>query len=282
MSDVDALAADWLGASRRAAEGLGRVLADTPTSQERVRETGSVGEGGDRTLVIDERAEDAVFAELERLHDEGARFTALSEERGSVGFGDERVRVVIDPLDGSLNAKRGLPHVAVSIAVADGPTMADVAFGFVADLSTGEEWAARRGEGTTYGGAPLPAAPPERRDHLGRLEVVALEQADPRNLVGVLGHLTERAHRVRALGAMAISICQVAQARVDGMVSLWRCRAVDVAAGQLIVRESGGHVAFGGLDDPLAAPLGLEAGAPIACARTEAGLAELLEVVGGR
>jgi myo-inositol-1(or 4)-monophosphatase len=81
---------------------------------------------------------------------------------------------------------------------------------------------------------------------------------------------------------MAISICQVAQARVDGMVSLWRCRAVDVAAGQLIVRESGGHVAFGGLDDPLAAPLGLEAGAPIACARTEAGLAELLEVVGGR
>ena len=283
MEHVDPLAADWLGASRRAADGLRRVLAQTPTSQERVLETGSVGEGGDRTLIIDQQSEDAVFAELERLHDEGARFTALSEERGIVDFGDEGVRVVIDPLDGSLNAKRGLPHVAVSIAVADGPTMADVAFAFVADLSTGEEWAARRGEGTTYGGQPLPVpAPPERRDRHGRLEVVAIEQADPRNLVGALDRLTDRAHRVRALGAMAISICQVAQARVDGMVSLWRCRAVDVAAGQLIVRESGGHVAFAGLDDPLGAPLELEPSAPIACALTREGLAELLVVVDGR
>ena len=69
-----------------------------------MRETGSVGEGGDRTLVIDQQAEDGVFAELERLHHDGARFTALSEERGIVDFGGDGVTVVIDPLDGSLNA----------------------------------------------------------------------------------------------------------------------------------------------------------------------------------
>ena len=57
------------------------------------------------------------------------------------------MRVVIDPLDGSLNAKRGMRSYALSIAVADGPTMADVVFGYVYDFGYGEEWTARRGEG---------------------------------------------------------------------------------------------------------------------------------------
>src|SRR4051795_8305600 len=125
---------DWLGACRRAAEGLRAVLEEHPTSAERVVETGDTGGGGDRTLVIDALAEDRVFAELELLHDDGARFTAISEERGVVDFGDGGVLVVVDPIDGSLNAKRGLPHHALSVAVADGPTMADVVFGFVHDL----------------------------------------------------------------------------------------------------------------------------------------------------
>src|SRR3954451_12425595 len=115
-----ALEADWLRAGRTAAAALGRLLDERPTTRERVEETGTRGEGGDRTLVIDQKAEDAVFAELERLHGEGHRFTAVSEERGEVDFGDPSVLVVIDPLDGSLNAKRGLPAHALSIAVADG------------------------------------------------------------------------------------------------------------------------------------------------------------------
>src|SRR5919109_3066575 len=86
---------DWLGACRRAAQGLREVLVDHPTSRERVIETGERGEGGDRTLVIDAAAEDAVFGELDRLHDDGARFTAVSEERGYVYYGDPDVLVVI-------------------------------------------------------------------------------------------------------------------------------------------------------------------------------------------
>src|SRR5215204_5457799 len=116
---LKALEHDWLGACRRAAGGLKEVLADNPTSQERVVETGERGGGGDRTLVIDALAEDRVFAELDRLHAEGARFTAISEERGVVQFGAEGGPpfVVIDPIDGSLNAKRGLTHHALSVAV---------------------------------------------------------------------------------------------------------------------------------------------------------------------
>src|SRR4051812_18668678 len=115
------LSADWLGACRRAAEALHDILLERPTPAERVRETGNRGEGGDRTLVIDGDAEAAVFAELDRLHAGGARFTAVSEERGEVDYGDPGVLVVVDPIDGSMNAKRGLPHHSLSIAVADGP-----------------------------------------------------------------------------------------------------------------------------------------------------------------
>jgi len=281
MASTDtALQADWLGACRRATEGLRAVLAAHPTSRERVLETGVRGEGGDRTLVIDRAAEDAVFAELDALHATGARFTAVSEERGEVDYGDGDVRVIIDPIDGSMNAKRGLPHYALSIAVADGPTMADVVFGYVFDFGPGEEWCARRGAGASLSGRPLPPAPPERRDRRGRLELVAIESADPRWIARAAEDLERHVGRVRAIGAIAVSLCQVASTRVDGMVSLWRCRAVDAAAAQLVVRESGGYVAFPGADaPPLGAALDLEPHSAVVAARTEQGLADLLSVV---
>jgi myo-inositol-1(or 4)-monophosphatase len=269
-----ALEADWLGACRAAAEGLRRVLRENPTSRERVIETGTTGGGGDQTLVIDRAAEDAVFAQLERLHAEGHRFCAISEERGVVDFGGDDVRVVIDPIDGSMNAKRGLTHHALSIAVADGPTMGDVAFGYVLDLGPEEEWCARRGEGAWLDGRPLDP-PGERRTRDGRLELVAIESASPRWIAAAGPELERTVGRVRAIGSIAISLCQVAAARVDGMATLWKCRAVDAAAAQLIVRESGGFVSFTEMPEPLAAPLDLEPRSPVVAARTREALAEL-------
>src|SRR3954447_8353892 len=272
------LSHDWLRARRRAAEGLQGVLGDNPTSTERVVETGDRGEGGDLTLVIDAAAEDAVFSELDGLHAAGARFTAVSEERGFVDYGDPAVLVVIDPIDGSLNAKRGLTHHALSVAVADGPTMADVAFGYVYDLGPGEEWRATRGGGAFLNDAPLDDPLPERRRKDGKLELLAIESANPKWLAASSDALQRVTGRVRAMGSIAISLCQVAATRVDGMATLWNCRAVDAAAAQLIVRESGGMVAFTACDEPLSAPLDLEPRSPVVASRTEAALAELLTV----
>jgi myo-inositol-1(or 4)-monophosphatase len=81
--------------------------------------------------------------------------------------------------------------------------------------------------------------------------------------------------RLRAIGSIAVSMCQVAATRVDGMATLWNCRAVDAAAAQLVVRESGGYVAFTAMDDPLGAPLDLEPRSPVVAARTDRALAEL-------
>jgi len=266
--------ADWLGACRAAVVGLREVLRESPTSRERVIETGTRGGGGDRTLVIDQQAEDIVFEQLDRLRDAGARFTAVSEERGVVDFGDDGILVVIDPIDGSMNAKRGLTHHALSIAVADGPTMADVRFGYVFDLGPGEEWQAELGAGAFLDGEPV-RPQPERRMADGKLELIAIESADPRWLAASSEALCDVAHRVRAMGSIAISLCQVAETRVDGMATLWKSRAVDCAAAQLIVRESGGLVRFPGMDDPLGAPLDLEPRAPVVAARTPEALDEL-------
>ncbi len=270
-----ALDVDWLSVCRRSVAGLERVLAESPTTEERARETGERGSGGDRTLEIDSLAEKVVLDQLAAVRDEGYGFVALSEERGKVDFGDERVRVIVDPIDGSLNAKRRIAHHALSIAVAEGETMADVEFGFVHEFGSGEEWWARRGGGAWLDGAQLDPALPERRTREGKLEVVGIESADPRWLKDRLERLIATAYRLRALGSIAVSLCHVASARFDGMVSLRRSRGVDAAAGQLIVREAGGLVSFPGLGEPLAAPLDAAPRAPVVAARSPHGLEQL-------
>ena len=245
---MDTGAPDWAAACRRAARRVEGLLEASPTTVERAREIGR-GEGGDMTVAIDASAEDAVFAELEQLAAAGHRFCAVSEERGEVDFGGTGTRVVVDPIDGSLNAKRGLPHHALSIAVAEGASAADVVFGYVYDFGPAEEWMATRGGGATLDGVALDPALPERRDRHGRLELLAIESADPRWVAQAIDDLHDAAHRLRAIGAIAISLCQVAAARVDGMVSLKAARSFDVAAAQLIVREAGGLVAFPGAAD---------------------------------
>jgi myo-inositol-1(or 4)-monophosphatase len=270
-----AIEADWLGACQRASRRLSEMLAATTGIAERARETGSRGSGGDQTLIIDEAAESIVLEELDRLHDEGHRFSAISEERGEIDFGDPSVRVIIDPIDGSLNAKRGLPHHAVSIAVAAGQTMADVEFGYVFDFGPREEWWARRGAGAWLNGELLDPSLEERRGGDGRLEVVGLESADPRWVRESIDELVAAAYRLRAIGAIASTLCQVAAARLDGMVSLHNCRAVDAAAGQLIVREAGGVVSFPRCSAPLGAPLDAKPRSPVVAARSPETLREL-------
>jgi myo-inositol-1(or 4)-monophosphatase len=270
------LDADWLGICRRAVAGLEQVLA--AGTNERARETGTRGQGGDRTLVIDESAEDVVFAELDALGAAGHRFRAISEERGEVDYGGDGVRVIIDPIDGSLNAKRGIPHHALSIAVADGATMADVVFAYVYDFGPAEEWRAVRGEGAWCNGVALDRDAAERRGRDGRLEVLGIEAADPRWVAASIDRLVGTAYRLRALGTIASSLCQVAAARFDAMLTLRGSRAVDAAAGQLIVREAGGHVSFPGYGEPLGAPLDTVPRAPVIAARSLETLRELESV----
>ncbi|HEY2479620.1 MAG TPA: inositol monophosphatase family protein [Solirubrobacterales bacterium] len=264
---MDVFSADWPGICRRIVAEQRRIFAEVVSSEERTVYEG-VGKGGDRTLVIDRRAEDVVFAELEKLGAEGASFVAVSEERGEVAFGDGgSARVVIDPIDGSLNARRTIPSHSLSIAVAEGDSMADVRFGFVHDFGADEEFVAARGEGTTVSGTAARVAAAN-----GRLEVVGLESAEPDWTVPALRSLAGNAYRLRVVGSIAITAAYVAAGRFDAFLTLRPCRSVDAAAAQLIVREAGGAIAFG--DGPLeATPLDLSARFPMAAARDDDALA---------
>jgi myo-inositol-1(or 4)-monophosphatase len=239
---MDVFSADWPGICRRVVAAQRAIFAATASSEERTVYEG-VGEGGDHTLAIDRRCEDAVFAELELLAAEGASFVAVSEERGEVSFGaGGEARVVIDPIDGSLNARRTIPSHSLSIAVASGPAMADVEFGFVHDFGADEEFVARRGEGAMLGPAAARVTAATEK-----LEVVGLESAQPEWSLPALQALAGKAYRLRVVGSIAITASYVGAGRFDAMLSLRSCRSVDAAAAQLIVREAGGAVAFGDL-----------------------------------
>jgi myo-inositol-1(or 4)-monophosphatase len=264
---MELLSADWTGICRRVVAAQRAIFDEVAGVEARTVYEG-VGEGGDRTLAIDRRCEDAVFAELEALAGEGASFVAVSEERGEVSFGDGGpARVVIDPIDGSLNARRTLPSHSLSIAVASGDSMADVELGYVFDFGAGEEFAARREGGATLDGSPI-----EVGADSGKLELLGLEAAEPERALEALGPLAGRVYRLRVVGSIAITAAYVATGRLDAMVSLRPCRSVDAAAAQLIVREAGGLVAFGDLAHEDAS-LGLAARYPIAAAAGEQGLA---------
>ena len=263
---MDVFSADWTAICRRIVTAQQRIFDEVVTSEERTVYEG-VGEGGDHTLVIDRECEDKVFVELEKLGAEGASFVAISEERGEVVFGDGgAARVVIDPIDGSLNARRTIPSHSVSIAVAAGDSMADVRFGFVHDFGADEEFIAVLGEGATVNGRPAKVSA-----GTGKLEVVGLESAEPDWTATAMQALSGKAYRLRVVGSIAITASYVAAGRFDAFFSLRPCRSVDAAAAQLIVREAGGAVAFGagGLED---APLDLSARYPMAAGRDEAAL----------
>jgi myo-inositol-1(or 4)-monophosphatase len=264
---MDVLGADWRGICRRIVAAQRQIFEEAPEIDERTVYEG-VGEGGDRSLAIDRRCEDVVFAELERLADEGASFVAVSEERGEVRFGEGGpAQVVIDPIDGSLNARRTVPSHSLSLAVSSGTSMADVEFAYVFDFGAAEEFVAERGDGATLDGRRVEVRPDGER-----LEILGLESAEPGRTLAALGPLDGRVFRLRVVGSIAIAACYVAAGRFDGMLSLRPCRSVDAAAAQLIVREAGGTIAFGdlGLAD---ARLDLEARYPIAAAAGERAMA---------
>jgi myo-inositol-1(or 4)-monophosphatase len=221
----------WLEACRASVDAVKTVLGELPGRAEREPVVGA-GLGGDETTAIDEAAERVV---VERLKATGEAFTLVSEELGEEQVGDGgSTWVVVDPIDGSLNAKRGIPFFALSIAVAEGPTMGDVVFGYVYDFGTGEEWTARRGEGAWLNGVALGSERPK-----DRLEILSFEATMTSYVAERAAQFVGVAHRLRIMGSLAISLCHLAAGRVDGVCSLKPARSVDIAAAQLLVRECG-------------------------------------------
>jgi myo-inositol-1(or 4)-monophosphatase len=227
---TDAADAAWVDVLTRAADAAARAVAAIPV-HERGTEVG-LGQGGDTTLVIDRDAEAAIVDVLEDAHAGGMRFDLVSEELGHRSFDGEGALVIVDPIDGSRNARRGLPEFAVSLAVTDGPLLSDARVGLLRHLGTGETVVAVRGQGVMVGGAPMHV-----REYRG-LWLTVVEGASPRRLAAAMDHLGH-VSRIRSMGSLALSIQYVALGRLDGLAVLRPGRVVDIAAALLIAREAG-------------------------------------------
>ena len=238
------------------------MLRDLPSRDERETVVGD-GVGGDETTAVDAAAEHVILERLRAV--DGV--TVVSEEVGELGA-DGRWRVVVDPIDGSLNAKRGIPFFSLSIAVAEGGTMDDVVFGYVYDFGTGEEWTAERGRGAFLGAERLGSVLPK-----DEIEILSFEATLTSSVAEKAAQMVGFAYRLRIMGSLALSLCHLAAGRVDAVCSLKAARAVDIAAAQLLVRERGLAIDLPEAPPFAAAPLDVEgrsrvvaAGTPEVCA----------------
>jgi myo-inositol-1(or 4)-monophosphatase len=193
------------------------------------------GAGGDVTVELDQRAEADAIAVLEEAAGAGAQFTLLSEEIGLRDYGAEFPRVILDPIDGSLNAKQGIPVFSVMLSLADGDRVDAVRVAHVSNLVSGQAWDAIAGRGAWLDGSRLSVLKSEPSE---KIECLGLESS-PRSLFKAR-ELVERASKIRVLGSMALSLCHTAAGGLDVFCCPIRGRVFDMSASLLILRESGG------------------------------------------
>ena len=122
--------------------------------------------------------------------------------------------MVIDPIDGSLNARRTIPLHSLSFAVAEGDSMDDVDLRL--RLRVRRRRGVRRRASTatrSLDGRPLAVATGDG------LEVIALEATKPERVLKAAELLQGRAYRIRVPGSIAVALCYVAAGRYDGMIT---------------------------------------------------------------
>ncbi|HIE32049.1 MAG TPA: bifunctional fructose-bisphosphatase/inositol-phosphate phosphatase [Methanosarcinales archaeon] len=202
------------------------------------------GADGTPTKKIDEIAENAA---LDVLKSDGRKILLISEECGEkVIFGglsgqdiqksDVDFTVVLDPLDGTFNVVAGIPFYSVSIAIG-GADLADISLGFVANLHSGDFYHAEAGKGAYCDKRRINVS---KVSKLQKLSVTAYAYRTDSTKVIDLGRIVRR---IRVLGCSSLELCYVASGVLDAFVDFRRyLRITDIAAGKLIIEESGGKV----------------------------------------
>lgn len=215
---------DWLGLLRSTADAVEAALAGFDRWQD----------GGERSdqYAVDQVADAAALSVLV-----AAGVGVLSEESG-LRHGSGSETVIVDPVDGSTNASRGISHYCISLCVVGsgsaaaavdrpGATVVTPVAGLVRHLVSGEEFTAAAGAGAHLDGQPIA---PSGREHGARA------------VIGVSGRPSPElpVWQVRVLGSAALDLCAVACGRLDAYLDLNSNHGVwDYAAGILICSEAG-------------------------------------------
>ncbi len=231
------------------------------------------GAGGDKTFPVDKWAEDIVIAALEKAHRDGESFTLISEELGVRKFGDGEKIVLVDPIDGSNNAKSGVPFFATSIALLTGDKLSDLAVGYIINLAMGDEFWAVRAQGAYQNGKRIRTSAAEG------ITIVAYEASSPGTDIPKLMPLIKQARRTRCFGSVALDLAYLAAGALSLLVIANPARPFDYAAGMLILEEADGVITdvSGMTIDSVAA--GLERAVPLIASANERLHARVLDTL---
>ncbi|PZQ18540.1 MAG: inositol monophosphatase [Rhodanobacter denitrificans] len=182
---------------------------------------------------VDRQAEAEIIRELRRAYPDHA---ILAEESGAIG--KSRYTWVVDPLDGTHNYLRGFPHFCVSIALVEGK---EPVHGVVYDPLRGELFTTSKGDGAFLNDRRLRVS--KREGLSGSLLATGFpfrQRKHLRTQLAMTEALLGEAEDVRRTGSAALDLAYVAAGRIDGYFEIG-LKPWDMAAGCLLVRESGGR-----------------------------------------
>jgi len=167
----------------------------------------------------------------------------IAEEGGVVeeGDGTSDIEWIIDPLDGTTNFLRGIPHYAISIAIRQ---KGRIEHAVVLDPFRREEFTASRGRGAQLNGRRIRVT--ERKNFDGALigTGIPFKGHQDQHMMAYLASMASVAPKVagiRRAGSAALDLAYVAAGRFDGFWEIG-LRPWDIAAGALLVLEAGGLV----------------------------------------
>jgi len=189
-----------------------------------------IGADGTPTKYVDKLAEDAAIKFIKKTNID---VNVLSEEAGFLDF-DGEYTFVLDPVDGTRNAYRGIPFYAVSLGIGKS-RLSDVEYGIVKNIPTGELFFAEKGYGAFFNKKRIGVPDVPAKDILSSVTL-------GKNFDALTLSLAKKGV-VRSLGSASLEMCMVAMGALDFyVIGREYLRVTDIAASTLIMREAGGVV----------------------------------------
>lgn len=218
----------------RAARSAGNIIVRAFEQADRV-EIESKGTN-DFVTSVDKAAEEAIIETIRKAY---PTHSIISEEAGIVGGEDEDYQWIIDPLDGTTNFVRGIPHFSVSIALkVKGKLDQAVVF----DPIRGELFTASRGRGASLNGIRIRVK--QGKELTGAILATGFPfkaKQHTNAYLEIFKSLFPKTSDMRRAGSAALDLAYVAAGRVDGFFEIG-LKPWDTAAGELLVIEAGGLV----------------------------------------
>ncbi|WP_427976941.1 inositol-1-monophosphatase [Agarivorans sp.] len=218
----------------RAARNAGKIVTQAYAQLDKV-ETTTKG-ANDYVTNVDKAAEKSI---IDTIHNAFPDHSIIAEESGLNQGKDDEYQWVVDPLDGTTNFIKGIPHFSISIALRiRGKTEHAVVY----DPLRNELFAASRGKGAQLNGYRLRVS--KAKDLDGTIIGTGFpfkRKHYMESYLGMFSAIFAECGDVRRAGSAALDLVYVAAGRLDGFFEL-NLKPWDIAAGELIAREAGAIV----------------------------------------